>query len=69
MAFAFILPAEAMYLTSLRVVQRLRLLLLEASAFLTERDELLVVAASTLLCSLSHSALRPVLPVFAKVQS
>ncbi len=51
------------------VVQRLRLLLLEASAFLTERDELLVVAASTLLCSLSHSALRPVLPVFAKVQA
>ncbi|DBA89338.1 TPA: hypothetical protein ACH3X1_004132 [Trebouxia sp. C0004] len=48
------------------VVQRFRLKLLEASAFLTERDELLVVAASTLLCSLSHSALRPVLPVFAK---
>ncbi|KAL0017935.1 hypothetical protein WJX77_000283 [Trebouxia sp. C0004] len=48
------------------LLQRFRLKLLEASAFLTERDELLVVAASTLLCSLSHSALRPVLPVFAK---
>ena len=48
-------------------VQKLQLLLAEALAFVTERDELLIVAASTLLCSFSHSALRPVLPVFAKV--
>lgn len=53
--------------TNAVLLQRLQLLLLEAAAFLTERDELLVVAASTLLCSFSHSALRPVLPVFAKV--
>ena len=48
-------------------MQRLQSLLAEVAAFITEHDELLVVSASTLLCSLSHSALRPVLPVFAKV--
>ena len=49
-------------------VQRLQLLLAEASVFITEHDELLIVAASTLLCSFSHAALRPVLPVFVKVE-
>ena len=49
------------------MLQRLHLLLAEAVAFVTERDELLIVAASTLLCSLSHSAIRPVLPAYVKV--
>ena len=35
--------------------------------FLVENERLLVVAASTMIMSLSHTALRPVLPVFAKV--
>ena len=35
--------------------------------FLMENERLLVVAASTMIMSLSHTALRPVLPVFAKV--
>ena len=35
--------------------------------FLIENERLLVVAASTMIMSLSHTALRPVLPVFAKV--
>ena len=35
--------------------------------FLAENERLLVVAASTMIMSLSHTALRPVLPVFAKV--
>lgn len=35
--------------------------------FLAENERLLVVAASTVIMSLSHTALRPVLPVFAKV--
>ncbi|CAK0782313.1 hypothetical protein CVIRNUC_005628 [Coccomyxa viridis] len=34
--------------------------------FLAENERLLVVAASTMIMSLSHTALRPVLPVFAK---
>jgi hypothetical protein len=34
--------------------------------FLLENERLLVVAASTMIMSLSHTALRPVLPVFAK---
>jgi hypothetical protein len=38
-----------------------------ALAFLAENERLLVVAASTMIMSLSHTALRPVLPVFAKV--
>lgn len=50
-------------------MQRLQLLLAEASMFVTEHDELLIVAASTLLCSFSHAALRPVLPVFVKVNA
>lgn len=37
--------------------------------FLAENEKLLVVAASTCIMSLSHTALRPVLPVFAKVGS
>ncbi|KAK9816596.1 hypothetical protein WJX72_002485 [[Myrmecia] bisecta] len=37
-----------------------------ASRFLVDNERLLIVAASTLLCSISHTALRPVLPVFAK---
>ncbi|KAL3155302.1 hypothetical protein ABBQ32_013083 [Trebouxia sp. C0010 RCD-2024] len=49
-----------------RPLQKLQLILSETATFLTERDELLVVAVSTLLCSMSHSALRPVLPMFAK---
>ena len=36
--------------------------------FLAENERLLVVAASTCIMSLSHTALRPVLPVFAKVE-
>ena len=35
--------------------------------FLLDNERLLVVAASTMIMSLSHTALRPVLPVFAKV--
>ncbi len=35
--------------------------------FLGENERLLVVAASTMIMSLSHTALRPVLPTFAKV--
>ena len=42
------------------------MLLAQAAAFMIEHDDLLIVAASTLLCSFSHAALRPVLPVFAK---
>ena len=34
--------------------------------FLAANERLLVVAASTMIMSLSHTALRPVLPVFAK---
>ncbi|BDA45298.1 probable quinolone resistance protein NorA at N-terminal half [Coccomyxa sp. Obi] len=34
--------------------------------FLAENERLLVVAASTMIMSLSHTALRPVLPTFAK---
>lgn len=37
--------------------------------YLKENEYLLVVAASTMIMSLSHTALRPVLPVFAKVRS
>lgn len=36
---------------------------------LVENERLLVVAASTMIMSLSHTALRPVLPVFAKVRA
>ena len=39
-----------------------------ALTFLAENERLLVVAASTMIMSLSHTALRPVLPVFAKVR-
>ena len=48
-------------------MQRLQSLWAEVAAFITIHDELLVVSSSTLLCSLSHSALRPVLPMFTKV--
>ena len=37
--------------------------------FLMDNERLLVVAASTMIMSLSHTALRPVLPVFAKVRA
>ncbi len=36
--------------------------------YLKENEYLLVVAASTMIMSLSHTALRPVLPVFAKAR-
>jgi hypothetical protein len=42
-------------------------LLIRIAKFLAENERLLVVAASTMIMSLSHTALRPVLPVFAKV--
>lgn len=42
-------------------------LLSQAQQFLAEHERVLVVAASTLIMSLSHTALRPVLPIFAKV--
>eukprot|EP00891_Asterochloris_glomerata_P001245 jgi/Astpho2/1245/fgenesh1_pg.00023_%23_12_t len=38
----------------------------QAWDLLASNERLLIVAASTFLCSLSHTALRPVLPVFAK---
>lgn len=41
-------------------------LLSQAQQFLAEHERVLVVAASTLIMSLSHTALRPVLPIFAK---
>ena len=41
---------------------------LRAGRFLVDNERLLVVAASTMIMSLSHTALRPVLPVFAKVR-
>lgn len=37
--------------------------------FLVANERLLVVAASTMIMSLSHTALRPVLPVFAKASA
>ena len=37
--------------------------------YVVENERLLVVAASTMIMSLSHTALRPVLPVFAKVRA
>ena len=40
---------------------------LQVAQFLVENERLLVVAASTMIMSISHTALRPVLPVFAKV--
>ena len=40
---------------------------LRVGRFLVDNERLLVVAASTMIMSLSHTALRPVLPVFAKV--
>ncbi len=40
---------------------------LQIAQFLLENEKLLVVAASTMIMSISHTALRPVLPVFAKV--
>ncbi len=36
------------------------------ASWLTANERLLVVAASTCIMSISHTALRPVLPVFAK---
>ncbi|CAL5228622.1 g11787 [Coccomyxa viridis] len=39
---------------------------LRVGRFLVDNERLLVVAASTMIMSLSHTALRPVLPVFAK---
>lgn len=42
--------------------------LLKIQQYICENEKLIVVAASTLLMSLSHTALRPVLPVFAKVR-
>lgn len=41
---------------------------LRMGRFLGDNERLLVVAASTMIMSLSHTALRPVLPVFAKVR-
>ena len=43
------------------------LLYSQIAQFLVENERLLVVAASTMIMSISHTALRPVLPVFAKV--
>ena len=43
--------------------------LVQVARYLKENEYLLVVAASTMIMSLSHTALRPVLPVFAKVRS
>ncbi|KAK9819267.1 hypothetical protein WJX81_001189 [Elliptochloris bilobata] len=40
--------------------------LVQVARYLKENEYLLVVAASTMIMSLSHTALRPVLPVFAK---
>lgn len=40
---------------------------MQVAKWLVENERLLVVAGSTMICSLSHTALRPVLPVFAKV--
>ena len=42
--------------------------LVRVAKFLAENERLLVVAASTMIMSLSHTALRPVLPTFAKVR-
>ena len=42
--------------------------LVQVARYLKENEYLLVVAASTMIMSLSHTALRPVLPVFAKVR-
>jgi hypothetical protein len=42
---------------------------MQVAKWLVENERLLVVAGSTMICSLSHTALRPVLPVFAKVCS
>ncbi len=42
--------------------------MLRVGRFLVDNERLLVVAASTMIMSLSHTALRPVLPVFAKVR-
>ncbi len=42
-------------------------LVVRVAKFLAENERLLVVAASTMIMSLSHTALRPVLPTFAKV--
>ena len=39
---------------------------MQVAQFLVENERLLVVAASTMIMSISHTALRPVLPVFAK---
>jgi len=43
-------------------------LVLRVGKFLAENERLLVVAASTMIMSLSHTALRPVLPVYAKAR-
>ena len=44
-------------------------LLVRMAKFLAENERLLVVAASTMIMSLSHTALRPVLPTFDKVRN
>ncbi len=41
---------------------------MRVARYLKENEYLLVVAASTMIMSLSHTALRPVLPVFAKAR-
>ena len=48
-------------------VSLIDLFLLQVQKFLAEHERVVVVAASTLIMSFSHTALRPVLPVFAKV--
>ena len=43
--------------------------MLQIARFLVDNERLFVVAASTMIMSTSHTALRPVLPVFAKVRN
>lgn len=50
-------------------VARGQRLLSKLLRFLAENERLFVVGASTMIMSLSHTALRPVLPLFAKVRS
>ncbi len=44
-----------------------QLALSKLRAVITANERLLVVAASTLIMSISHTSLRPVLPMYAKV--
>lgn len=59
------LPSQEPWLECCAVLQTARVQ--QAWDLLASNERLLIVAASTFLCSLSHTALRPVLPVFAKV--